>query len=272
LNKKAKETQHWNQVAKRWPAKGYANQLLAEHKRRVYLGLIDRWVKITDEQRILKTDLFAEAFEIEQFLFEIPGAIQVVGIDISIEIVKRAILKANKHGKDGSGYICCDMRRLPLQDNSVDIIISDSSLDHFSSERDIIVALKEFCRVLRVGGTIVLSIDNKNNISYPPYFSVRLWMKLGLSPYFIGKTMSLSELRKNLQEMGLAVQGTTTIFHYPHPDALVRWTESALRKISGGRLDNAIRKGLALMERTGGKWTRLATGRYIALKAIKVKE
>jgi hypothetical protein len=94
-------------------------------------------------------------------------------------------------------------------------------------------------------------------------------MKLGLSPYFIGRTLSLAKLKHTLEKIGLSVEGSTAILHYPHPDGLVRWLERSLRKFSRGKLDNAIRKGLACLERLEGKRTRYLTGRYIAVKAVK---
>jgi len=265
-----KEAEHWGEVARGWADKGYANELLAEQKRKTYLSLIARWTQITEKQMILKTDLFAEAFGVEQFLFDLgPVNNNVVGIDVSAEIVKQAKRQALKRGMDAGKYLCCDVKQLPLRDNSIDLIISDSTLDHFPSEADIVTALKELGRVLRDGGTLILTIDNKGNLTYPPYFIVRLWMKLGLLPYFIGRTLSLSKLRHTLEEIGLKLEGSTAILHYPHPDGLVRWLERSLRNLSRGKLDNAIRKGLAFLNKLEGSRIRYLTGRYLAVKAVK---
>jgi SAM-dependent methyltransferase len=266
----SKEAEHWDKVAKGWFLKSYANELLAEHKRKTYLGLIARWAKVTNNQRILKTDLFAEAFGPEQFLFDLaPVNNSIVAIDISREVVARAKRQARHHGMDTSKFFCCDVKRLPFQSESFDLVISDSTLDHFPEEADIVTALKELGRVLRVGGTLILTIDNKSNLTYPPYVFIRLWMKLGLSPYFIGRTLSLARLRHTLEEIGLSLEESTAILHYPHPDGLVRWLERSLRRLSRGKLDNAIRKGLAWLERLEGRRTRYLTGRYIAVKAVK---
>lgn len=266
----SKEVEHWDQVARRWFMNGYSNELLAEHKRKTYLDLIARWADVTGGERILKTDLFAEAFGLEEFLFDIPQTEgNVVGIDVSNEIVGRAKRQAGQHGVDASKYLCCDVRQLPLQESSIDLVISDSTLDHFPSESHILSALKELGRVLRAGGTLILTIDNKSNFTYPPYIFFRIWMRLGLAPYFIGRTLSLSKLRNTLEEIGFNVEESTAIFHYPHPDRLVRWLEHSLRKLSRGRLDNAITKGLFSLDRLEGKGTRYFTGRYIAVRAVK---
>jgi SAM-dependent methyltransferase len=270
MSTQGKEAEHWGQVARGWAVKGYANELLAEQKKKTYLSLIARWTEVTDKQRILKTDLFAEAFGLEQFLFDIaPVNSNVVGIDISAEIVEQAKRQATQLGMDAGKYLCCDVKQLPLRDSSIDLIISDSTLDHFPSEADIVTALKELGRVLQDGGILILTIDNKSNLTYPPYFIIRLWMKLGLSPYFIGRTLSLPRLRHTLKEIGLIVEANTAILHYPHPDGLVRWLERSLRRLSRGKLDNAIRKGLAFLDRLEESRIRYLTGRYIAVKAVK---
>jgi SAM-dependent methyltransferase len=263
------EARYWDTVARGWSTAGYSNKLLAEHKRRTYLGLIAGWAGVPKSQTILKTDLFAEAFGDEEFLFDITQDCNIVGIDISRELVAKAKGNAERRGVDGSLYLCCDVKRLPLRDNCIEVVISDSSLDHFPSEADIIIALKELARVLKVGGTLIITLDNKNNLTYPPYFLVRLWMRLKLTPYFIGRTLSITKLRLTLEEHSLNVEEATAIFHYPHPDKLVRWLESTLRRLGRGRFDGMIRQGLILLDRLGNKRTRYLTGRYIAVKAVK---
>jgi len=270
LSKLGSGAEHWNQVARGRLRGGVPGDLLAEHTRKTYLDLVARWADVTNTGMILKTDLFQEAFGQAQFLFDIAQVnSNVIGIDISSEVVQRAKRQARHIDVDASRYLCCDVRYLPLREHSIDLVISDSTLDHFPSEIDIANALKQLGRVLRVGGTLILTIDNKSNLTYPPYMVIRLWMRLGLAPYFIGKTLSPTELRHTLEEIGFAVEESTAFFHCPHPDVLVAWLESSLRRLGRGKFDNAIRKVLASLERLGGKRTRFLTGRYIAVKAVK---
>lgn len=152
----------------------------------------------------------------DQFLFDVAKANgNVVGMDISIEITSRAKRMSEQHSPGLGKYVCCDVRHLPLGDNSIDLIISDSTLDHFPNESDIVTALKELGRVLQAGGTLILTIDNKSNLTYPPYFIIHLWMKLGLSPYFIGKTLSFTKLRHSLEEIGFSVKKARPFFTIP---------------------------------------------------------
>lgn len=270
MNMPDKEAEHWGEVARGWSERGYANELLGEQKRKTHIDLISRWAKITPGQRILKTDLFAEAFGVEQFFFDIiPAKSDVVGIDVSSEIVAQAKSQARRRGMDAGSFLCCDVKKLPLRDSSIDLIISDSTLDHFPTEAEIITALEELGRVLKDGGTLILTIDNKSNLTYPPYCVTRLWMKLGLAPYFIGRTLSLSRLRRTLKENGVTVEANTAILHYPHPDGLIRWLERSLRYLSRGKLDGAIRKWLAYLNRLEGSRIKYLTGRYLAIKAVK---
>jgi len=270
LSKSGSGAEHWDHVAREWVQKGYSNELLAEHKKKTYLDLIARWADVSNARNILKTDLFQEASGPDQFLFDL-GQVNsnVIGIDVSQEIVSRAKTRAKAYSVDASKYLRCDVRHLPFRDNSISLIISDSTLDHFPGEADIVTALQELGRALRPGGVLILTLDNSSNPTYPPYIVFRLWMRLGLSPYFIGKTLSLKRLRRNLDEIGFDVAESTTIFHYPHPDGLVRLLERSLRKLSRGKLDNTIRKALALLDKLEGKRTKYLTGRYIAVKAVK---
>lgn len=270
MSKSGSKVKHWDQVAEGWFRKSPTNYLIDEHGRNTYLALVERWGDLASSGRILKTDLFNVAFGPAPFLFDLSGgSSNVIGIDISSEVVGEAKRRARYQGIDASTYLCCDVRHIPLQENSIDLVISDSTLDHFPCETDIVDALEELRRVLRVGGTLILTIDNKGNLTYPPYLLVRLWMRFGLAPYFIGKTLSPTKLRRALEEIGFAVEESTAILHWPHPDALVRWLERFLRKLSRGRFDNAIRRSLAVLDKLESKRTKYLTGRYIAVKAVK---
>jgi SAM-dependent methyltransferase len=261
---------YWDRVALEWSKKDDCNRLLAEHKRRTHLALLKRWAEISPNWRILKTDLFEEALNNEQFSFDLAqNNCQIFGIDVSSNIAWLARANALAHGVNG-GYLCGDVRELPFQNGSFDLVISNSTLDHFPDTESIVRALNELFRIIRTGGTLIITLDNKAHLTYPPYFIIRLWMKLGLAPYFIGKTLSLKELVYALSESGFAIKETTAIFHYPHPDVLTRGLETFLSWIGKGKLDSTIKKSLVLLDRLEHKKTRYLTGRYIAVKAVKM--
>ncbi|MFC1847146.1 class I SAM-dependent methyltransferase [Chloroflexota bacterium] len=264
-----KEAEHWDSVARDWSRKSYANEILAEHKRNTYLGLIAGWADVAVSRKILKTDLFAEAFGPEQYLFYLAPPEAIVGIDIARNIVKQAKRQAADCDADSSRYLCCDVKHLPFIDNSFDLIISDSTLDHFPTEQDIVDSIKELGRVLRPGGSLILTIDNKSNLTYPPFIMFRLWMRLKLAPYYIGRTLSRSKMKQTIEDSGMYIAESTTIFHYPHPDGLVRLVECFVRNLGRGRLDGFIKKVLSFTDWLGERRSRYFTGRYLAIKAIK---
>ena len=191
------------------------DELLAEQYRRVHLNLLNRWGGIDGAWRILKTDLFAEAVQpYRAFFWDLLKAnTSVVGIDISPSLTSGARSEEAARSPGASAeYASCDVRHLPFASNSFDLIVSDSTLDHFSDEEDIMTALLELSRVLKPGGNLVITMDNKGNITEPLF---RLWIYLGLSDFYIGKTYSNRELREALTAAGLSVVDTTAIIHNP---------------------------------------------------------
>jgi SAM-dependent methyltransferase len=259
--------QHWNRVAEDSSRTKCGNPVLARHKRRVYADLITAWTGNLAPSRALKTDLFAEAFNDEEFLSSLPWASHIIGIDIS-----SAVLQTARHRQQIGilgGYVTCDVTRLPFRDGAFDLVISDSTLDHFQTQDEIHLALGEIVRVLSHGGKLILSIDNPSCLTYPPRRLVRLWMRLGLAPYYIGVTLSSAHLRNALRSLGMTIHNETAILHYPHPDCVVRLCERCVTGIGRGRLDGVTANVFSAFERFGNTGMRYLTGRYLAVCATK---
>ncbi len=218
-------------------------------------------------KRALKTDLFAEAFNNEEFVSGLAWAGRLVGIDISSAILQ----SARRRRKIGPlhGYVTCDVMRLQFRTGSFDLVVSDSTLDHFSTEDDIRVALRELARVLSSGGRLIVSIDNPACLSYPPRWLVRLWMRLGLAPYYVGVTLPSRGLCAALEALGMKVEHQTAILHYPHPDGLVRTWERCTCALSRGRLNGFVSWVFRTFERLGNTRWRYLSGRYLAVCAVK---
>jgi len=260
----------WNRVGQEWPDAGQQNPVLARHKRRVYTELLNHWLGDAAPSRALKTDMFAEAFNDEEFVSALPWAGRMVGIDISGTILQAA------RRRPGLGplnaYVTCDVTSLPFRDGAFDLIVSDSTLDHFGATAEIHRSLGEMARVLAPGGRMVVSIDNPRSLTYPPRWVVKLWMRLGLAPYFVGVTLSLPRLRASLEGLGLTVAHETAILHYPHPDGLVRLCEQSARAVGRGRLDGFIERLFGAAERLGNTKLRYLSGRYLAVDAVKEQQ
>ena len=81
------------------------------------------------------------------------GASNVTGVDISLE----AIEYADRHFP-GPRYMQGDGCKIPLQDASVDVVVSFETIEHL---KDTAGFLKECCRVLVPGGTFIGSTPNE---------------------------------------------------------------------------------------------------------------
>jgi ubiquinone/menaquinone biosynthesis C-methylase UbiE len=261
------EVEYWNRAAKK-TAKGQDfDLLLAEQYQNAYINLVTRWADTNKSQTILKTDLFAEAIHpLRSFLWGLLKANHhVVGIDISSEITSLARHRTAQYAPDSlAQYINSDVRCLPFGNNSFDLIVSDSTLDHFHYSHEIITALSELSRVLKPGGTLIITMDNKGNITDP---LMRLWNTLGWSRVFLGKSYSIKELNQALAKVGLQVVDNTAIIH--NPRFFVREIVTRIRKVEPNRFNGCINRCLASFDRLERKRTRYLTAQFIAAKAVK---
>jgi SAM-dependent methyltransferase len=261
------ESKYWDQAVKEAASGPAFDPFLAEQYRRTHLNLLDRWADITDSKRILKTDLFAEALEPSRaFLWDLLKANgRVIGIDISAEATTRAKAEAVYHApRSPLQCVSCDVRQLPFASDTFDLIVSDSTLDHFHHKHEIAIALSELSRVLSPGGTLIITMDNKGNFTEPLF---RLWLSLRLHPFFIGKTYSVGELKQALANAGLAVVETTAIIH--NPRFFARRMVPIIRKAVPVRFDRSIKRCLAFLDSLENRKTKYLTGQFIAAKAVK---
>src|ERR1700757_801313 len=85
------------------------------------------------------------------------GATHVIGVDISESVCQHAHKKYGLDARPGTG------EQIPLQDKSVDVIVSFETIEHV---RDAIRFMDECFRVLAPGGTLIISTPNKGVYSW----------------------------------------------------------------------------------------------------------
>lgn len=261
------EAKYWDQTVKELAGKSDFDPLLAEQYRKTHSNLIARWADVTNSKRILKTDLFAEALHPSRaFLWDLIKANdRVIGMDISPEVTTRARARAESYAPHSSmQYVNCDVRQLPFASNTFDLIVSDSTLDHFHHTHEIATALTELNRILTPGGTLIITMDNKGNFTEPLY---RLWLSLRLHPVFVGKTYSVKELKQALANAGFTVMETTSIIH--NPRFVTRRIVPLLRKIDPTRFNHLIERCLTFFDSLENRRTKYITAQFIAAKAVK---
>jgi SAM-dependent methyltransferase len=251
----------WDGALSRFdPAAHYLDAFLGDLKRRAHLGLIERWDGLPAAGRVLKTDLFEEAVGPDAYLPDLGqrGA-TVVGMDVSPAAARRA------HARfPACGVIAADARRLPFADASFALIMSPSTLDHFPESRDLTVSLREFARVLEPGGRLIITLDNRQNIFDP---LLRLANRMGLVPYYLGRSYTVRELRREIEGAGLVVRDATAILHNPRLTAVGAVTLA--RKINWPRLTRLVQRAIVRAQAFENRWWRYYTGSFIAVNAVK---
>ena len=261
------EPKYWGHLAEKMANGQQFDEALAEQYQRIHLDLITKWTDTTNSQTILKTDLFAEALcPSRAFLWDLlKRKSNITGIDISANIPSRARTNAAHYAAGSSAeYMICDVRQLPFADTSFDLIVSDSTLDHFGNKADIATALSELSRTLKPGGTLIITMDNKGNLTEPLFW---LWIHLGLAPFFIGKTYSIRELKQALAKTGLCVKDNTAIIH--NPRLVTKIIIALLRRIAPTRSTLWIRRLLNLLDSLENRKIKYLTAQFIAAKAVK---
>jgi SAM-dependent methyltransferase len=259
---------YWDQVSDQLHGHYYHDAVIGDVKRGAHLRLVARWCGDLRGKTVLKTDLFEEAHGPDQFLLELNvGEGLRLGLDISPRIVRRAREVALGRGFPACRVVAGDLLALPLRAACLDIVVSNSTLDHFADPLAIAAGLQELYRALRPGGILVVTLDNPRSLSYAVGRVKRL---LRPDPFYMGRTLSVRELRAMLTRLGYRVTDTTAIMHgmENHSSAVMH----GLGRLGGRRLQNAMGALLGLAERLEAVPTRYLTGAFIAARAVKPDE
>jgi SAM-dependent methyltransferase len=79
---------------------------------------------------------------------------RVIGLDMTPEMVNKATASARKGGYTNVDFRVAEIERLPVADDSVDVVISNCVINHTPDKP---AAFKEVHRVLKPGGSLFLS-------------------------------------------------------------------------------------------------------------------
>lgn len=253
---------HWNAVADEWTVP--QPRLWRAHSDAVNSLLLARWLPEKRVARLLKTDLFDEAVSAGLFHSLDRAARQVVGIDVSQPI--NAAAAAQYPSLD---TVLSDVRALAFADGTFDVVASISTLDHFRSDAEVEHALREIARVMRPGGTLVITVDNLGNplVALRNRLPFRVVHWLGLVPYFVGRTYTVCDLEAILRSVAFDVEDRCALVHAPR--VLAAAAARAIDRSGSERLRAAFLRGLMAWERLDLLPTRFATGHFVAVRAVK---
>jgi ubiquinone/menaquinone biosynthesis C-methylase UbiE len=88
-------------------------------------------------------------------VFFVRRGFHVVGIDLSHELLRLARRRVPK-----ARFVQADFRKIPFPSRCFDGVWAHAALVHLESDRNVIQALKEFRRVLRLGGMLHLFVKH----------------------------------------------------------------------------------------------------------------
>ena len=250
-------TLYWDGVASDWKT----SDPWRVHADAVNLATCHRWWPGRPVARVLKTDLFDEVAGRGLLADLGVRAGAAFAIDRSVEAARLA------RTRRGATAVGADVRALPFVDAAFDVVISNSTLDHFDRQEDIVTALIEVRRVLGPGGRLILTLDNPANpaIRLRNALPFELLNRVGLVPYFVGETLDVSRAAALLDSLGFRVVGSTAVLHCPR--ALAIAALNLTRHLPGAVWPERLARGLMWFERLERWPTRQYTGYYVALAA-----
>jgi SAM-dependent methyltransferase len=258
------EKNYWPKVAEKWKNEN-PQRLWRIYADALNSGLFARCFSSSNKvDLLLKTDMFDEAFGPGLLSVLQAKSRRIIGIDIAHPIVNTACDR--NRGIDG---ITADVRLLPFQSESFDIVLSVSSLDHFKARQEIITGLREIRRVLKPGGELFITMDNPMNplIALRNILPFSILNRLGIVSYYVGATADHRYLRRILENTGFRVIRSDAFMHFPR--VLVVVLANILDRHADQRLQKSFLRLLTAFEHISRLPTRFVTGHYVAIKAVK---
>ena len=261
----------WDDFARRWLASG-AQKVWRRHSDAVNRRMLERWLPPQADQ-VLKTDLWDEAVGEGLYPALATRARRVVGVDISTAVISAAT--ARYPSLEASR---ADVRNLQFDDGSFDVVVSNSTLDHFESVDAIQTALVELRRVMSKGGTLIVTLDNAANPilalrgALPRAAFAAVWTHFGelaarIAPNALGATCGIRTLERLVMAAGLRVCERGAIMHCPRALAVVVADQLA-RRASASTQERFLRS-LLRFEALAVLPTRFFTGHFVAVRAVR---
>ncbi|MGI8559591.1 MAG: class I SAM-dependent methyltransferase [Solirubrobacteraceae bacterium] len=256
---------YWDSILAGWEPT-LAHRLWRAHSDAVNARLLRRWLVDTPaDGKILKTDLFDEAVAGGLYPELAARGGQVIGVDVAPAVVRAAC--ARHPGLDAR---VADVRALPFDDGEFDAVVSNSTLDHFDSLAELVLAASELSRVIRPGGRLLITLDNRQNpiVALRTSLSFSAMRRLRIVPYYVGRTLGRRGLAATLERCGLDVQQTTAVMHCPPKLAGAYAARGARSTLGSQQTDRYLARVLRL-ESLESSPVRYFTGHFVAALAVK---
>jgi len=199
---------HWDEVAKKFiPVDtAYSTSVMNEGE----FWLFGRYYPVLKDKKVLKLDLWNEAYMLPILSKAYGVGMQIYGIDISKEVVEKAhdrfeALNIPHH------FVIADMRVLPFEDNFFDYIWTMGTLEHVPDPEK---SIRDMYRILKPGGRAIIGIPYK----YDPFgcaFAVWLGNKLDILPYGEELVFTWPQMKKLVQAAPFKIVGRSGAYFFP---------------------------------------------------------
>ncbi len=225
----ADDVSFWNSVGSSFPSlKGApSTAYYAECERLLFATFFPR----LSNRRILKTDLWDEAKNTEILLWAAEQGARPAGVDIAFDTVQQA---KTTMGGYCPAFAVADVRALPFQAETFDLIYSMGTIEHFQEHE---TAVRQMFRVLKPKGVAIIGVPNRCDPFLRP---LMVWglQRIGRYAYGLERSFTPGQLKGLVESAGFIVTGLTGIlfmpgwlrmldllFHtrFPRLTALTRW-------------------------------------------------
>jgi SAM-dependent methyltransferase len=198
----------WDRVAA--AVRDFSAAPSTRYYRRCEIALIESALGDLRGKRILKLDLWNEAFNTRILDWMKGEGAEVVGLDLSRVVAGRARRNAIAKGNP-LRLLRADIRELPFPSGSFDAVYTMGTIEHIDEYRD---SLREIHRVLRPGGRAIVGVPHKWNLFLRP---LMVWVLDAFGQYLYApeKSFSSGELRRDLEGAGLHPLYRTGILTVP---------------------------------------------------------
>jgi len=253
---------YWNRIGAEMSGGGAP--LWRQYSDAVNRRLLERWLPSERVERIVKTDLFDEACGEGLFPLLRSHADLVFGVDVAHSTARAAAVCDPR-----LRVAVSDVRQMPFPNNSIDVVVSNSTLDHFTDISSLHLALGEVHRVLRPGGRLLITLDNP----WHPILALRYrvpvaWLlRAGLVPYESGRTLGPGALREALFAAGFEVTDASAVMHFPR--VLVAQLGRIFATRRRADLERMLLTFLMAWEPLHRLPSRYLTGHFVAALAVK---
>ena len=181
-----------------------------EYYRRCEIALITRCLGDLAGKRVLKLDLWNEAFNTRILHWMADRGAEAYGLDLSNVVAHQAGRNTRLAGHPRR-LVRADIRELPFPDGAFDAVYTMGTIEHID---EYVQAIAEVHRVLRPGGRAIIGVPHKWNLFLRPAL-VWLLDRFGKYAYSPEKSFSSPELRRAIEQTGLVVSERTGILAIP---------------------------------------------------------